>query len=205
MNYEVDQEGTIAVPLSVNQAYYIKKLLLSKHTQLRKESAPAADCDEIFTILVAVDNAVISGMKQKQSPPSKPKLVSVYGSKQRVPKRGFLQSLRNFFDPPFSVMDFDSAVTLSGQKHYIIQMDFSEAGRSHPYNVTGEIFFLGAYYKARWNSHGYCECNDLHPDDLRGFHLIRFDHHDTLSVGTTLFLLFLVGLFIFLIFKFFIQ
>ena len=196
MNYEVDQEGTIAVPLSVNQALFIKKLLVSNHFQSRKERAPDAYFNEVIPIMVAVDDAINSGKKAKTNPGVPVKKIQVYCSKKTSAKHGFWESVRNFFDPPYTISDFETAFTLSGQKHFIINMDFSESERLHPYNVAGQIFFLGAWYNARWNSHGYCECSDLHPDDLRGFHLVHFDLHDTVSSGT--FVLWIIGLILFL-------
>ena len=170
MKYRIDPKGNITLNPNQNDINVLMHALSNRKVLLHKINAEEKEINETKNLLLILDSAIIDSNKAKLD-----NLVpnEILIEPTQI-KRGFWSRLKNTIEAPFSIADFESARTISGEKVFITSMDFLESGKSHPYNVIGMVFHQRKWYNATWSKYGSCKCDEIGINAAK-FNLLRND------------------------------
>jgi hypothetical protein len=172
MEYSIDHEGRMLLVTSPREADIIAKSLISKQLEMRKTQARQEYLDEVLSIMLSVNSAMMDSNKArlsatKNTEPQTDKEVYVV-----EPKRSFRKRVYEFFNLRLTTEDFEEARTACGIKHVITSMDFDNV--NFPNNVKGEVFHEGRWRFVAWDEYGKCTATGI--ADAHCYDLILPDH-----------------------------
>ena len=177
MNYKIDQEGNIILMPTYHEVEAVETALCSKYLCLKQLQVSEKKCDEIISLRLSLNDALVESNKIKINLVTKPKEVAI----KFFPKRGLWSRIVNFFDPPFTTGDFETADSLSGELVHLESMDYLPGKSLYPYNVGGALMYERQWLRCCWDAHGNCNCPQLGKKAGR-YDLIRTGQHKISSV-----------------------
>ncbi len=160
MTSSVKESGSIVIQVSPRQAEIITSSLASKNIQLMQDPFNRAICKEIRLLYDSLNEKLPGSNKNADC--SLMEATEVVMLKPEIPPRpiGFRKKIVDFFYPPFSTSDFESARTRCGYGHIITDMeDFDK--REYPSKVYGKVLVNRLAVVVGWDSRGKCYSNGI--------------------------------------------
>jgi len=177
MNYLIEQDGTIVLKKTPQEAELMYKAVQSKHILLRKDPASKKACNQLLELQLQLNDAIVDSNKAKMKLMKENLKAKIEKESYKVfqPKRLSLwHRFINFLDNPFCTHDYEWAHTRCGAKFTIDGMIFSKA--LYPSEVYGTVDTEQGEILVNWNDRGRCSSKELR--DVHCYDLIRRDQKE---------------------------
>ena len=177
MNYLIEQDGTIVLKKTPQEAELMYKAVQSKHILLRKDPASKKACNQLLELQLQLNDAIVDSnkakmklMKENLKAKIEKESYQVFESKRLSLWHRFI----NFLDNPFCTHDYEWAHTRCGAKFTIDGMIFSK--ELYPSEVYGTVDTEEGEILVSWNDRGSCSSKELRDDHC--YDLIRRDQKE---------------------------